>query len=72
MGGLERVEGHFLGRDINFLTVNVNEVNDISVSSVPSLIYFKNGEPFVYEGREYIAESFTESFKKILLRMSYI
>ncbi len=28
----------------------LREVTEVSVSTVPSLIYFKNGEPFVYEG----------------------
>ena len=37
-------------KGIRFLHVDVNDVSEITVSSVPSLVYFKNGEPFVYEG----------------------
>lgn len=49
VNGLDRVEGNFIGKDIQFLAVDIDEVPDIEVASVPSLIYFKNGEPVVYE-----------------------
>jgi len=49
INGLDKVEGNFLGKDIEFLSVDIDEVPDIEITSVPSLIYFKNGEPNVYE-----------------------
>jgi len=49
INGLGKVEGNFLGKDIEFLSVDIDEVPDIEITSVPSLIYFKNGEPNVYE-----------------------
>ena len=49
INGLDKVEGNFIGKDIQFLSVDIDEVPDIEISSVPSLIYFKNGEPVVYE-----------------------
>jgi len=49
INGLDNVEGHFLGKDIHFLAVDIDEVPEITVASVPSLIYFKNGDPIVYE-----------------------
>ena len=52
IAGLSRVEEHFAGQDIVFINVDINDVKDISVSSVPSLIYFKNGEPEVYPGKK--------------------
>lgn len=48
ISGLENVEQKLDGKEIRFLHVDVNEVSEISVSSVPSLVYFKNGEPFTY------------------------
>ena len=42
VNGLDKVEGNFLGKDIHFLAVDIDEVPDIQVASVPSLIYFKN------------------------------
>ena len=49
VNGLDKVEGNFLGKDIQFLAVDIDEVPEIQVASVPSLIYFKNGDPIVYE-----------------------
>jgi len=49
INGLDKVEGNFIGKDIHFLSVDIDEVPDIEIASVPSLIYFKNGEPVVYE-----------------------
>jgi len=49
IGTMAKVEATFNADDIEFISVNVNEVQDVSVNSVPSLIYFKNGEPTVYE-----------------------
>ena len=50
ISGLEKVESRLEGSDIRFLHVDVNEVAGISVTSVPSLVYFKNGDPVVYDG----------------------
>ena len=36
---------------INHTWWTCREVQEVSVSTVPALIYFKNGEPFVYEGK---------------------
>merc|ERR1719209_1741323 len=49
INGLDKVEGNFIGKDITFLSVDIDEVPDIEITSVPSLIYFNNGEPVVYE-----------------------
>lgn len=49
INGLDKVEADFSGKDIVFLSVDIAEVPDLEVSSVPSLIYFKNGEPEVYQ-----------------------
>ena len=49
INGLDKVEAHFGTKDIIFLSVDIDEVPDLEVSSVPSLIYFKNGEPEVYQ-----------------------
>ena len=51
IAGLSRVEEHFTGQDIVFINVDVNDVKDISVTAVPSLVYFKNGEPEPYPGK---------------------
>ncbi len=51
ISGLEKVESRLSNSDIRFLHVDINEVSDISVTSVPSLVYFKNGEPVVYDGK---------------------
>ena len=50
ISGLESVEEQMGGKGVKFLQVDVNDVSEITVSAVPSLVYFKNGEPFVYEG----------------------
>ena len=50
IAGLENVENRLAEKDIRFLHVDVNEVQDISISSVPSLVYFKSGEPVTYDG----------------------
>jgi hypothetical protein len=49
INGLDKVEETFSGKDIVFLSVDIAEVPDLPVASVPSLIYFKNGEPEVYQ-----------------------
>ena len=40
----------FGGKDIVFLSIDIDEVPDLEIASVPSLVYFKNGEPEVYDG----------------------
>ena len=60
INGLDKVEGSFLGKDIHFLAVDIDEVPDIEVASVPSLIYFKNGDPIVYEENLMNEESIRE------------
>ena len=40
----------FGGKDIVFLSVDIDEVPDLEIASVPSLVYFKNGEPEVLDG----------------------
>ena len=49
MSGLEKVEGSFMGKDITFLSVDIEEVADLGIANVPSLVYFKNGDPVVYD-----------------------
>ena len=51
VGTLTKVEDHFAGQDIVFINIDTNEVKDISVTSVPSIVYFKNGEPEPYTGK---------------------
>ena len=47
INGLDKVEVTFGGKDIVFLSVDIDEVPDLEIASVPSLVYFKNGEPEV-------------------------
>ena len=52
--GLEKVESNLKDVGIRFLHVDVDEVPGVSVSSVPSLVYFRggggaNGEPVPYQ-----------------------
>ena len=55
ISGLESVEEQMGEKGVvRFLHVDVNDVSEITVSAVPSLVYFKNGEPFVYEGNIFI------------------
>jgi len=49
INGLDKVEVTFGGKDIVFLSVDIDEVPDLEIASVPSLVYFKNGEPEVYQ-----------------------
>ena len=49
INGLDKVEEAFGDKDIVFLSVDIDEVPDLEIASVPSLIYFKNGEPEVYQ-----------------------
>ena len=47
INGLDKVEVTFGGKDIVFLSIDIDEVPDLEIASVPSLVYFKNGEPEV-------------------------
>ena len=38
---------YYFAKDILFLSVDIDEVPDMEIASVPSLVYFKNGEPEV-------------------------
>ena len=52
LAGLQRVESeNFLGKDLVFLNMNAEGITDISIPTLPSLIYFKNGDPEVYPGK---------------------
>ena len=52
LSGIQRVENeHFQGKDLVFLNMNAKEITDIQIPTVPSLIYFKNGDPEVYPGK---------------------
>ena len=49
--GLSKIEDtYYLGRGLIFMNIEAEEVTDITVSNVPSIVYFKNGHPTVYEG----------------------
>lgn len=52
ISGLEKVESNLQSKslDIRFLHVDIDDLSELSVSAVPALVYFKNGEPVPYEG----------------------
>lgn len=53
IGGLSKIEDtYYAGRGLIFINIEAEEVHDITVSNVPSIVYFKNGHPHVYEGLE--------------------
>ena len=53
LSGLQRVKTeHFQGKDLVFLNMNAKGITDIPIPTVPSLIYFKNGDPEVYPGKQ--------------------
>jgi len=47
---LKKIESDNEREEIEFLRINVKEVENITLRSVPSLVYFKNGVPSYYEG----------------------
>ena len=49
--GLGNVESRLRDKNIRFLHVDIDHAAEISVSSVPSLVYFKNGDPVIYNGK---------------------
>ena len=51
ISGIVKVEGHFSEKDIKFLTVDANDIPELKLPTVPSLVYFKNGQPTFYEGK---------------------
>ena len=52
LSGIERVETqYFQGKDLVFLNMNAKDLTDIPISTLPSLVYFKNGDPEVYPGK---------------------
>ena len=52
LSGIQRVETqHFEGKDLLFLNMNGNGITDIPIPTLPSLVYFKNGDPEIYQGR---------------------
>ena len=51
LAGLERIQSQaFEGKDLVFLNMNAKDITDIPIPTVPSLIYFKNGDPEIYPG----------------------
>ena len=51
IGGLSKIEDtYYTGRGLIFMNIEAEEVYDIQVTNVPSIVYFKNGHPTVYEG----------------------
>ena len=49
LSGIQRVESqYFQGKDLVFMNMNAKDITDIPIPTVPSLIYFKNGDPEVY------------------------
>ena len=54
LSGIQRVETqHFEGKDLLFLNMNGNGITDIPITTLPSLVYFKNGDPEIYQGKIY-------------------
>ena len=52
LSGLQRVETeNFQGKDVVFLNMNAEGITDIPIPTLPSLIYFKNGDPEIYPGK---------------------
>ena len=53
LSGLERIQSQtFQGKDLVFLNMNAKDITDIPIPTVPSLIYFKNGDPEIYPGKK--------------------
>ena len=54
LSGLERIQSQtFQGKDLVFLNMNAKDITDIPIPTVPSLIYFKNGDPEIYPGTKW-------------------
>ena len=54
LSGIQRVETeHFEGKDLLFLNMNGNGITDIPIPTLPSLVYFKNGDPEIYQGKQH-------------------
>jgi hypothetical protein len=55
IGGLSKIEDtYYAGRGLIFMNIEAEEVYDIQVTNVPSIVYFKNGHPAVYEGKQQV------------------
>ena len=58
LSGIQRVETqHFQGKDLVFLNMNAEGVTDIPIPTLPSLVYFKNGDPEIYPGKSFLSLS---------------
>ena len=54
LSGIERVANqHFEGKDLLFINMNGNAITDIPIPTLPSLVYFKNGDPEIYQGKQH-------------------
>ena len=63
LAGLQRVEtDNFQGKDIVFLSMNAEGITDIEMPTLPSLVYFKNGDPEVYPGKSLLNFSQSKTF----------
>ena len=66
LSGIQRVETqHFEGKDLLFLNMNGNGITDIPIPTLPSLVYFKNGDPEIYQGTKFLIffKRFPKRFK---------
>ncbi|CAB4068818.1 unnamed protein product [Lepeophtheirus salmonis] len=48
MSGLKKTEEKLNLKELIFLNLNANDYPEITVSAIPSLVYFKSGKPIVY------------------------
>lgn len=52
ISNLGKVEESFAGKELIFMNIEAEEVHDITVEEIPSIVYFKNGHPNIYQGEE--------------------
>ena len=65
LSGIQRVETqHFEGKDLLFLNMNGNGITDIPIPTLPSLVYFKNGDPEIYQGKVYFSTAVFQSYSR--------
>jgi len=50
ISNLAKVEESFVGKELIFMNIEAEEVTDITVEEIPSIVYFKNGHPNIYQG----------------------
>ena len=68
LSGIQRVETqHFEGKDLLFLNMNGNGITDIPIPTLPSLVYFKNGDPEIYQGKIYYSITMFLSYSRLVL-----